>query len=111
MNCFSMCLDLKNDPEAIEKYIHYHKNVWPEVESALKEVGIISMLIFHTKGRLFMVMETKDDFSPEIDFPKYLEIHHKCKEWDRLMQNFQQKIPGAKESDWWSSMDLVYHLK
>ena len=46
MKSFGMALNLQNDPEAIEKSKSYHQNLWPEVETALKDVGITSLKIF-----------------------------------------------------------------
>ena len=110
MRSFGLALNLKNDPDAVEKYKSYHQNVWPEVETALKRVGIVSMKIFLIGHKLFMYVETVDDFEPERDFPKYLEDHIRCKQWDELMQTFQEKIPEAGDDEWWALMEPVYEL-
>ena len=110
MQSFGMALNLKNDPRAIEDYKSYHRKVWPEVEAALKHVGVTSMKIFLIGRKLFMYMETIDGFRPERDFAGYLEYHDKCKQWDELMQNFQEKIPEAGVDEWWALMEPVYEL-
>ena len=110
MQSFGFALNLKDDPQAIEKYKAFHQNVWPEVPAALKQVGIISMRIYLIGRRLFMYMEAVDDFSPERDFPKYLELHGRCREWDDLMRTLQEKIPEAGEDEWWALMEPVYEL-
>ena len=110
MQSFGMALNLKDDPLAVEKYKSHHQKVWPEVETALKRIGITSMKIFLIGRKLFMYLETVDDFEPERDFPKYLEDHARCKQWDELMQTFQEKIPEAGEHEWWARMELVYQL-
>lgn len=111
MKSFGMALNLKDDPQVIEKYKEYHRNVWPEVEQSLKGVGITSMKIFLIGRKLFMYMETVDDFEADRDFPKYLEQHSRCKEWDNLMCTYQEKIPEAKENEWWAMMEQVYELR
>jgi L-rhamnose mutarotase len=110
MQSFGMALNLKNDPQAIETYKSHHQEVWPEVESALKSVGITTMKIFLIGRKLFMYMETVDDFKPERDFAAYLERHDECKQWDELMQTFQEKIPEAGVDEWWTLMEPVYEL-
>ena len=110
MRSFGLALNLKNDPDAVEKYKSYHQNVWPEVETALKRVGITSMKIFLIGRKLFMYVETVDAFEPERDFSKYLEDHIRCKQWDELMQTFQEKIPEAGDDEWWALMEPVYEL-
>jgi L-rhamnose mutarotase len=111
MKAFGMALNLKDNPQTIEKYKEYHRNVWPEVEDALKAIGITSMKIFLIGRKLFLYMETVDDFEIERDFPKYLEQHPKCREWDDLMCTYQEKIPEAKDDEWWALMEQVYELK
>ena len=36
MKAFGLTINLREDPQIIEKYKEYHRNVWPEVEQALK---------------------------------------------------------------------------
>ena len=111
MKAFGMALNLRDNPQTIEKYKEYHRNVWPEVEDALKAIGITSMKIFLIGRKLFLYMETVDEFEIERDFPKYLERHPKCQKWDELMCTYQEKIPEAKEEEWWAMMEQVYELK
>jgi L-rhamnose mutarotase len=111
MKSFGMALNLKDDARAIEAYKLHHRNVWPEVETALKSVGITSMKIFLIGRKLFMVLETVDDFKPARDFPRYLEKHARCAEWDDLMRTYQEKIPEAGDREWWALMEQVYDLR
>ena len=111
MKAFGLTLNLKDDPEVIEKYKEYHRKVWPEVEQAVKTIGITSMRIFLLGRTMFMVMETVDAFVPERDFMKYLEQHPRCKEWDDLMRTYQEKVPEAREDEWWAMMEQVYGLE
>ena len=111
MKAFGQTLNLKDDPEIIEKYKEHHRNVWPEVEKALNEIGVTKMRIFLLGRKMFMYMETVDDFVAERDFPKYVEMDPKCKEWDDLMSTFQEKVPEAKEEELWALMEQVYDLK
>ena len=111
MKAFGLTLNLKDDPEVIKKYKEYHKNVWPEIERCLREVGITSIRIFLLGRRLFMHMETVDDFEARRDFPRYIELDEKCKEWEELMCACQEKVPGAKEDEWWATMEQIYELR
>lgn len=110
MQSFGMTLNLKDNPQAIETYKSYHQNVWPEVESALKRIGVTSMKIFLIGCKLFMYLETVDEFNPERDFARYLADHARCRQWDELMQTFQEKVPEAGVDEWWALMEPVYEL-
>ena len=111
MKTFGLTLNLKDDPETIETYKEHHRSVWPEVEAALKTVGIRAMRIFLLGRRVFMYMETGDDFNPDVDFPRYLEQHPRCKAWDELMCTYQEKVPEAGDDEWWAGMEEVYYLR
>ena len=100
-------LDLKNDPEIIAKYEEYHRNVWPEVIDALKEIGIERMEIFRSGNHLFMYCTVPDEFDPRRDFQGYAESK-RAEEWNDLMSTFQQKVPEATETDWWCPMSLAF---
>ena len=107
---FGLTLNLKDDPDVIEQYKTYHRNVWPEVLDSLREVGITQMDIYLLGNRLFMAIDTVDDFDPVHDFPRHLEIHPRCREWDVLMRNFQERVPEAKPGEWWATMEQVFEL-
>ena len=110
MKHFGLTLNLKDDPEIIEQYKDYHQNAWKETLAGLKAVGITRMNIYLLGRRLFMTMETVDNFDIERDFPRYLEQHPKCQEWDKLMRTFQEPVEEAQEGEWWAQMELVFEL-
>jgi len=110
MKHFGMALNLKDDPQVIQQYKTFHRNVWPEVLYSLKQIGINRMDIFLLGCRLFMVIETVDDFDPTSDFAYYLEVHPRCREWDELMRTFQEPVPEAKSDEWWAMMEQVFEL-
>lgn len=110
MKHFGLTLNLKNDPAIIEQYKTYHKEAWPETLAGLKAVGITKMNIYLLGRQLFMAMETVDAFDIERDFPRYLEEHPKCREWDELMRTFQEPVEEAQADEWWAQMEPVFEL-
>lgn len=109
MQRFCFALDLKDDPELIEKYVEYHKNVWPEILESLTSAGIIDMEIYNIGNRLFMMMETEDGFDPEAK-AKADRINLKVREWEALMDTYQKRLPFAKEDQKWVPMDRIFSL-
>ncbi len=110
MKSFGLALNLKDAPEVIEKYKEYHRNVWPDVVAGLRKVGIEKMRIFLLGRRMFMYIETVDDFEYPSDFVKYMEQTERAQEWDDLMVTFQAKVDEAKPDEWWAQMEQVYDL-
>jgi len=107
--CYSC--DLKDDPKLISEYKKYHiqENVWPEITKSIKDAGIIDMEIYITGNRMFMIIEVDKTFNPirknEMDANNL-----KVQEWEKLMWNFQQKIPWAKEGEKWVKLEKIFKL-
>ena len=68
------------------------------------------MQIYRFSNRLFMIMETSDDFSFEkknsID-----EGNEQVAEWEALMWKYQQPMPGALPGQKWMVMDKISNYK
>ncbi|PMD90493.1 L-fucose mutarotase [Siphonobacter sp. BAB-5405] len=111
MKKFCLALDLKDDPELIQEYERYHQseNAWPEVTQSILSSGITGMEIYRTGNRLFMIMETKDDF----DFSLKEEMDRnnaKVMEWEALMSQFQLPLSWSAENEKWVPMDRIFTL-
>jgi L-rhamnose mutarotase len=105
-HCFA--LDLKDDPELIREYEAYHQAVWPEILDSIRKSGIQHMEIYRIQNRLFMIMDTAEDFSlsqkAEMDAG-----NPKVQEWEALMWTYQQALPGAKPGEKWMPMKAIFH--
>ncbi len=110
MKRYSLTLDLKNDPELIRQYEEHHKRVRPEIISSIKDAGIENMELYRHETRLFMIMEVGDDFSFEKKQKADAE-NEKVQEWETLMWNYQQPLPGSTEGEKWKLMDKIFELK
>lgn len=109
MKRFCYALDLVDDAELIAVYEQWHKpeSAWPEITQSITDAGITDMEIYRIGNRLFMVMETTDDFNPE---QKALNDAHnpKVQQWEQLMWQFQQPLPWAKPGEKWMKMQRIY---
>jgi len=110
MKRYCFALDLKDDPELIQKYIEHHQNVWPEVIKSITDSGIIQMEIYHAGNRLFMIMETRDDFDPEAK-AEADRINPEVQKWEALMDKYQQRLPFSKKGQKWVLMEKVFSLQ
>ena len=110
MKRFATTCQLKDEPGIIEKYEHYHANVWPEVVEGCLNCGILRLFIYRIGHRLFMFTEAVDDFDMERDFPKYMQTSQ-AKEWDELMRTFQTNVPEAEPDTKWVEMKEVFALE
>lgn len=109
MKRYCLALDLKDDKQLIKEYEEYHKKVWPEIEQSIKDAGIINMEIYRVSNRLFMIMETEDNFSFE-EKSKADATNTKVQEWEQLMWKYQQALPAAKPAEKWMLMKKIFSL-
>jgi L-rhamnose mutarotase len=105
-----MTLLLKDEPGVAERYVAEHATIWPEVAAGLRAIGIAQMRIWLAGRRLFMHMETSDEFEPARDFARYERETPRAAEWQRLMESLQEPAPEAAPGEWWADMRLVFEL-
>lgn len=109
MKRYCLTLDLKNDPELIARYTDHHEKVWPEVLKSIRDSGIEKMEIFHVHTRLFMIIEADDSFT--FEKKQNLDANNpKVREWEALMDQYQQRLPFAKAGEKWVLMEKIFEL-
>lgn len=109
MNRYCLTLDLKADPDLIQQYEEHHKNVWPEILASIKDSGIENMEIYRFGTRLFMIMETSDDFSFEKKAAAD-DANPKVQQWEELMWRYQQPLAEAAKGEKWMLMNKIFDL-
>ena len=112
MQRFCLALDLKDDPELIADYERWHAQGegWPEVRANDLKAGILDLQIYRTGNRMFMLLETDDQFT----FEKKKEIDADSphvQKWERLMWTFQQPLPWAKAGEKWVLMNQIFQFE
>lgn len=111
MKRYCLALDLKDDPQLITEYEHWHKaeNGWPEIRRSILDAGITAMDIYRTGNRLMMIMETNDGYDAAAKAASDA-ANPKVQEWEQLMWKFQQPLPWAKEGEKWVLMKQIFQL-
>jgi L-rhamnose mutarotase len=106
---FCATLDLKNNPGLIAEYRKYHaEDHWPVISDGIRSVGILDMQIYLIGNRMFMIAETRPGFDWDRDMKK-LSTLEKQQDWETLMHQYQQALPGDKEIKW-ERMEKVFDL-
>lgn len=109
MKRYCLALDLKDDPALIAEYEKHHQTVWPEIKKSIKDAGIEEMEIFRVGNRLFMIINSNDEFNFEkkAKADKENEI---VSRWEELMWKYQQALPFAKAGEKWMLMKKIFSL-
>ena len=104
-------LDLHNDCEAIHAYEAWHRpeRIWPEIVTAIRAAGVQDMEIFRTGNRLLLVMEVGEDFDAAAKAAADA-ADPRVQAWERLMEEFQQRLPWAVEGQKWVPMRRIFSL-
>lgn len=110
MQRFCLTLELYPGDALIAEYIERHNRVWPEVLESLRDAGVLGMEIYRHGARLFMVMETTDDFTFERK-AKMDRANPVVMQWEREMAKYQAADPGADASGKWQPMDRIFHFE
>jgi L-rhamnose mutarotase len=105
-----LTLDLKNDPQLIAEYKHYHQKIRPEISASLKDSGIEDAEIYLLGTRLFMILEVNEHFSFEAK-AKADKGNPAVQDWEARMWKFQQALPQAKPGEKWMLMERIFKLE
>ena len=109
MKRFCQTLELRDDPEMIERDCEAHAHVWPEIQAGIREVGILDMQIFRRGTRLVMIMDTVDDFDFVKDNARLATLPRQA-EWEAYVAQFQGCDPDAPSTDKWQLMERIFKL-
>lgn len=109
MKRYCQTLKLRDDKELIAAYIDEHKNVWPEIQQGIKEVGILDMQIYIHENLLFMIVDTVDEFHWTNDNARLATLPRQA-EWERYMARFQDANEDAASNEKWTLMDKIFEL-
>lgn len=107
MKSFGLTLLLQDDADKIDEYRRFHQAVWPEVTARLRACGVLRMQIFLRGTRMFMYLETDDDFQPGRDFARINQDPTSAR-WNAIMADLQARAPEADQDEWWATMELVF---
>lgn len=111
MKRYCQTLDLKEDEQLIKEYCYWHspEHIWPEIPEGIRAVGILNMEIYRLGTRLFMIVETPDDFDWDAAFA-CLATMDKQAEWEDFVAKYQKVAPGSSSSEKWQLMECMFKL-
>lgn len=109
MKRYCQTLELYDDAELIAAYVKEHSQVWPEIKAGIREVGILDMQIYLHENRLFMIVDTVDDFDWIKDNERLSGLPRQA-EWEAYMSRFQRSSPGQASHEKWKMMKQIFKL-
>jgi L-rhamnose mutarotase len=97
---------LKVKSDKLEEYKEHHKNVWPEMQNALRESGWHNYTLFlHEDGRLFGYFETPHSLAQAQALMEEQEVNTR---WQQFMAPYFEENVRPDES--FIELEEVFHL-
>ena len=94
-------------PERLAEYKERHKNVWPEMQQALRETGWGNYSLFlRPDGMLVGYVET-EDFERALAGMAAREVNGR---WQKEMTEFFINPPGVRPDEAMTPLEEVFHL-
>lgn len=108
---FCFALDLKDDPELIERYRWWHRPGGPPaaVSRSLLAADIRELQIWLCGSRLFMLLEAGPNYDPAVKAACDVQDPD-VRAWERLMWEFQKPLPWAPGGAKWLAAERIYAL-
>ncbi len=98
---------LKVRPDRFEEYKGTHKNVWPEMQQALREAGWTNYTLFaRADGTLFGYLET-EDFQRSLAEMEKREVNAR---WQAAMAPYFEGLDGKRPDESFLILEEIFHL-
>lgn len=108
---FCFTLDLKVNPELIERYKWWHRPGGPPeaVIRSLRAADIRELEIWCHGSRLFMLLEAGPNYDPAVKAARDAQ-DPEVVAWEELMWEFQKPLPGAPPGEKWLATERIFAL-
>lgn len=102
--------NLVADPAKQREYMQYHATQfqkWPEVAQGFCHASFQQLLVFRQGRRLVLVISIPKSESLDRLNPKTSENNPRVDDWNRLMKQYQEGLPGTKPGETWVFLKSV----
>lgn len=99
------------DSVKLAEYLSYHQKIWPEVEAGFKKAGYKKIVLHRFNNLLVMTIAVPE--GSDLDaMGKLAESYSpRCAEWNKLMDSYQQGVPGTAPGQKWVEAKPFYSFK
>jgi L-rhamnose mutarotase len=107
---YVFAVQLVNDSALVDKYLDYHQNIWPEVEAGFRQAGYEQIRLYRFETFVAMIVRVPSGADLGEMGQVSNDSHARAAEWNRLMEDFQKGLPGAREGQTWVVLDKFYEF-
>ena len=106
MNRYCFCLQVR--PDRLEEYVVRHRDVWPEMQAALRETGWHNYSLFLRDDGLLIGYVEADDLEAAQKAMAATEVNTR---WQAEMTEFFTGIDGRPPDESFLLLPEIFHLK
>jgi hypothetical protein len=96
--------NLVRDPAKQQEYLQYHATQfqkWPEVARGFCNASFQQLLVFRSGRQLMLVISIPRGASLDELNPRTTQNNPRVNDWNALMKNYQEGLPGTKPGEVW----------
>lgn len=103
-------VNIVHDSLKLSEYLHYHKQIWPQVEAGFKKAGYRKIVLY--RYDYLLVMKITVPVGADLgEMGKLAEAADpRCVEWNKIMNNYQQGVPGTSPGQTWVEAKPFYEF-
>ncbi|GAA1575092.1 MULTISPECIES: L-rhamnose mutarotase [Kribbella] len=106
MNRYCFCLQVR--PDRLDEYVDRHRNVWPDMQAALRESGWHNYSLFLRADGLLVGYVESEDLEAAQQAMAATEVNAR---WQAQMTEFFQGIDGRPPDESFLLLPEIFHLK
>ena len=106
MNRYCFCLQVK--PDRLDEYVERHRDVWPDMQAALRDSGWHNYSLFLRDDGLLIGYVEADDLEAAQQAMAATEVNHR---WQAQMTEFFTGIDGRPPDESFLLLPEIFHLK
>jgi L-rhamnose mutarotase len=106
VNRYCFCLQVR--PDRLDEYVDRHRNVWPDMQAALRESGWHNYSLFLRADGLLVGYVESEDLEAAQQAMAATEVNAR---WQAQMTEFFQGIDGRPPDESFLLLPEIFHLK
>ena len=103
-------VNIVKDEQQLKQYLDYHQNVWPEVEAGFKKAGYKKIALYRYDHLLVMTIAVPENADLNVMGKRAESYSPRCAEWNKLMDGYQQGVPGTAPGEKWVEAKPFYRF-
>lgn len=99
------------DSIKLNEYLAYHAKIWPEVEAGFKKAGYKKIVLHRFDYLLVMTISVPVGADLGAMGKQAESYSPRCAEWNKLMDAYQQGVPGTAPGQKWVEAKPFYNFQ